>query len=50
MANEPKNEIKIEEKEAMVNGGGLSARTYLIIALAAVVIAAVVWLILKKRK
>ena len=39
-----------EEKEAMVNGGGLSARTYLIIALTAVVIAAVVWLILKKRK
>lgn len=49
-ADVEKADSTAEEKEAMVNGGGLSARTYLIIALAAVVIAAVVWLILKKRK
>lgn len=49
-ADVEKADSTAEEKEAMVNAGGLSARTYLIIALAAVVIAAVVWLILKKRK
>ena len=49
-ADVEKADSTAEEKEAMVNADGLSARTYLIIALAAVVIAAVVWLILKKRK
>ena len=49
-ADVEKADSTAEEKEAMVNADGLSARTYLILALAAVVIAAVVWLILKKRK
>lgn len=38
------------EKDTTVSAGGLSARACVIIALAVVVIAAAVWLILKKRK
>ena len=38
------------EKDTTVSAGGLSTRACVIIALAVVVIAAAVWLILKKRK